>query len=240
MESPAFSDARQQDVAAVRAALDRAETSGQTAKLAMLTAAELYTLGALAHPLIDASALAWWNAQDDQEAVRRAAYGYLAHRKLVDSATGRISPPLGLILAGRCNPAFIMISRENPVAEPNMLRVYGIAEEPGVLRAVLVEAALPTSADWAGPVYEYVLTSSAQAGHKLAEWAAAGKHRTLDLYLPGQGADLPAERVLVTPTRRRALRVERQTPSALTPESLPCDQEALAELLAGIMTGARR
>ena len=238
MESPAFSDARQQDVAAVRAALDHAATSGQTAKLAMMTAAELCALGALSHPVIDARTLSWWDAREDRETLARDAYGYLARRELIDPETGRVSPALGLILAGRSRPAFIMISRETPVAEPNMLRVYGIAEDPGVLRAVLVEAALPTSADWAGPIYEYVLTGTAQAGQKLADWAAAGKNRTLDLYLPGKGTDLPAERIVVTPARRHHLRVERQTPSVMTPESLTCDQEALAGLLAGIMTGA--
>jgi hypothetical protein len=240
MESPAFSDSRQQDVAAVRAALDRAATSGKTTKLAMMTAAELCALGALSHPLIDAAALSWWDAQADQEQVSRAAYGYLAHRKLIDPETGRISPPLGLILAGRSRPAFIMLSREHPAAEPNMLHVYGIAEDPGVLRAVLVEVALPTSVEWAGPAYEYALAGTAQAGRKLAEWAAAGKRRTLDLYLPGRGTILPAERIVVTPARHPNLRVERQTPSAETPESLPCDMESLADVLAGVMMGACR
>jgi hypothetical protein len=240
MESPAFSDARQQDVAAVRAALDHAATSGQTAKLPMMAAAELRALGALSHPLVDAQTLSWWNAQADREALARDAYDHLASRKLIDKETGRISPPLGLILAGRARPAFILICRETPAAEPNRLRVYGIAEEPGVLRAVLVEAALPTTLAWAGPAYEYALTGVTQAGRKLAAWAAAGKHRTLDLYSPGKGADLPSGRVVVTPARYRKLRVERQTPVAVTPESLPCDEQALADLLAKMMTGACR
>jgi hypothetical protein len=65
MGSPAFSDERQQDVAAVRAALDGV-AAGKMAELPVMSSAELCALGALSHPVLDASALAWWNSQADK------------------------------------------------------------------------------------------------------------------------------------------------------------------------------
>jgi hypothetical protein len=57
MESPAFSGARQQDVAAVRRALDNVAPFGRSIKLPLMTAAELCALGALCHPVVDARTL---------------------------------------------------------------------------------------------------------------------------------------------------------------------------------------
>jgi hypothetical protein len=54
--------------------------------------------------------------------------------------------------AGRSRPAFILITRDKPAAEPNALRVYGIAEESGV-HAVLVEGAQAKHLAWADPGY---------------------------------------------------------------------------------------
>ncbi|HEX3960159.1 MAG TPA: DUF3592 domain-containing protein [Trebonia sp.] len=76
MQSPAFSDAQQRDVAAVRRALDEVASFGTSIKLPLMTAAELFTLGALGHPVVDSGALSWWNAQADHETLIKMTYGY--------------------------------------------------------------------------------------------------------------------------------------------------------------------
>ena len=237
MQSPAFSDERQQDVAAVRRALDGVASFGTSIKLPLMTAAELFTLGALGHPMVDAGALSWWNAHDDHETLATMTYGYLARRKLLDPETGRVAPALGLILAGRSRPAFILISRNKPTADPSPLRVYGIAEEPGGVLAVLVEGAQAKHLAWAGPGYHYMLTGVATESRSLAEIAAGGKHRTFDVYRPGSGSVLPSERIVVTRTRQ-GLRADRQAPSQPFPAQVDCDLDGLTGLLASVMTGA--
>jgi hypothetical protein len=107
------------------------------------------------------------------------------------------------------------------------------------VRAVLVESMGPKHLAWAGPGYHYMLMGVATESRALAELAADGKHLTFDLYLPGSGSNLPAERIVVTRMRHR-LHVERQTPSASASASIDCGLDGLADLLASIMTGARR
>jgi hypothetical protein len=239
MESPAFSDPRQQDVSAVREILDVVGASGKEAKLPVMATAELAALGALADdPLIDAHALEWWISQPDQETLARQAYDHLAQRKLIDPATGRVHPQLGLILAGRGRPAFILICRERPDAEPNMMHLFGIADETAGLRAVLIEGVLPMQLKWAGPAYDYVLSSAPKVSRDLAKWAAERKHRTLDIYLPGSGTNLPSHRFVVAPALRR-LHVERATPTTAA-QRVTCSEEELAGLLLNAMTGASR
>jgi hypothetical protein len=237
MQSPAFSDARQRDVAAVRRALDEVAAFGRSIKLPLMTAAELFTLGALGHPMVDADALSWWNTQPDHDTLAKLAYGYLAKRKLLDLETGRLAPSLGLILAGRSRPAFILVTRDNPAADPNPLRLYGIAEEPGVVRAVLAEGAQAKHLAWAGPGYHYMLMGVATESRALAELAAGRNYRTFDVYRPGSGSVLPSERIVVTRIRH-GLRADCQTPSQAFPAQVDCDLDGLTGLLASVMTGA--
>jgi hypothetical protein len=151
--------------------------SGKEAKLPVMATAELAALGALADdPLIDARALQWWTAQPDRETLARQAYDHLAQRNLIDPATGRVHPQLGLILAGRARPAFILVCREKPDAESNMMHLFGIVDEAAGLRAVLIEGVLPMQLKSAGPAYDYVLSSAPKVSRDLAKWAS-GDHR---------------------------------------------------------------
>jgi hypothetical protein len=239
MESRAFSDPRQQDVAAVREILDVVAASGKDAKLPVMATAELAAVGALADdPLIDAHALEWWTAQPDQESLARQAHDHLAQRKLIDPSTERVHPQLGLILAGRGRPSFILVCRERPDAEPNMMHVFGIADETAGLRAVLIEGVLPMQLKWAGPAYDYVLSGGPKASRDLAKWAAERKNRTIDVYLPGSETSLPSFRFVVAPALRR-LHVERGTPTAPA-QRITCSEEELGGLLLEAMTGASR
>jgi hypothetical protein len=116
------------------------------------------------------------------------------------------------------------------------VRLHGIADGRGT-RAVLIERTNPLPGAWTGPVYRYLLTGVDPEAAALAEWAAGGKHRTLDLYRPGSGTIDPSERLVVTPVRHRQLSVDRQTPGAQSAESLACNQQGLASLVVSIMTG---
>lgn len=235
MESPAFSDERQEDVATVRAVLDKA-AEGKSAELPVMSSAELCALGALAHPVVDAPALAWWNAQADKEKLARLAYAVMGRRGLLDPNTGRLTPPLGLILAGRSRPSFVLLTRDKPASEPRGIRRYGIADESGT-RAVLLEFTQPNPGAWTGPVYRFAITGVQSVADDLAKWAAGHKHRTIDLYRPGSGTTDPSERIVVTPARRHRLSVELSTPRTAAPEPLESDRQGLAELLATIMMG---
>lgn len=235
MESPAFSDERQQDVATVRAVLDKA-AEGKSAELPVMSSAELCALGALAHPVVDTPALAWWNAQSDKEKLARLAYKVMGRRQLLDPDTGRLMPPLGLILAGRSRPSFVLLTRDKPAAEPRGTRRYGIADESGT-RAVLLERTQPNPGAWTGPVYRFAITGVQSEANALAEWTAGHKHRTIDLYRPGSGTTDPSERLVVTPARHHRVSVERSTPHTAVPETLEGDEQYLAALIASIMMG---
>lgn len=219
----------------MRAVLDQI-AEGKAVELPVMSTAELCALGALAHSVLDAPALAWWNEQPDKEKLTRLAYAATGRRKLLDPDTGRLLPPLGLILAGRSRPSFVLLTRDSPEAEPRNARAYGIADESG-LRAVLTERSRPNPGAWTGPVYFYLLGGVAAQSDALAGWAVGGKHRTIDLYRPGSGITGPAERLVVSPARRHRLSVDRQTPDAEAREHLACDQQGLAALVARIMTG---
>jgi hypothetical protein len=41
-----------------------------------------------------------------------------------------------------------------------MMHLFGIADEAAGLRAVLIEGVLPMQLKWAGPAYDYVLSSA--------------------------------------------------------------------------------
>jgi hypothetical protein len=104
-------------------------------------------------------------------------------RKLLAPDIGRVFPPLGLILAGRSRPAFILLTRDRPAGEPRAVCLYGIADESGT-RAVLAERTQPNPGAWTGPVYHFMLTGVNSEAAALAEWPrVAGKGETMSLRL---------------------------------------------------------
>lgn len=239
MESPAFSDPRRTDVAYIENLIDRVVETGKVAKLPVMGTVELCALGALSHPLLDEYALKWWNAQPDREAAARRGYDHMVQRNMIDPETGRIHPQLGVILAARAKPAFIVVLRVRPDGDALPGRFLGIADEIAGLRAVLSETAPPVLSDKdkdAGPLYVYELSGPPKVSRYLAEFAAGGKHVTIDLYLPGSEANLPAERFIVTRAFRR-LRVEHMTPGT-APRWMTCSEEELANMLLDTMAGA--
>jgi hypothetical protein len=237
MRSPAF-DLRQQDVAAVQAMLDRVLDTGKVAKLPTLSAAELFALGALAHPLIDVAAFRWWNAQADQAAAALRGYDQLARRGMIDPATGRIHPQLGVILAGRARPAFILLIRATPDGDVAAGRFLGIADQAAGLRAVLGEVPASIEREDTGLVYAYELSSPAKAADALARLAVQRNPVLFDLYLPGSHSGLPSRRLAIS-RDHRGLRAELAAPP-VPPRQLRCTANDLTELLLDTMKEACR
>lgn len=239
MTSPAFSDSGQAGAAYTESILQRLAETGKVAEFPTMNTLELYALGALAQPLLDDYALEWWNAQPDPEAAARRGYEHMVKRKMIDPATNRIHPKLGLILAARSRPAFIVLLRPRPDGNVLPGRYLGIADEEHGLRAVMAETAPPVvtqeTAD-VGPLYIYELAGPAKGSRSIADFAADSKHVTIDFYLPGSEMSVPAQRYVVAHGLRR-LRVERHTPSA-PPQQITASREDLAEMLLDKMTEA--
>jgi hypothetical protein len=241
MESPASYDPRRTDTAFVEKLLDTVVETGKMAELPVMNTAELYAAGALSHPLLDDHALAWWNAQPDQETTARQGYEHMAGRKMIDPDTGRIHPLLAIILAARSRPAFIIIVRAQPDGAPLPVRFLGVADETAGLRAVLAENAPPTVVKEnqdVGPLYSYELSGPRRTSRHIAAFTTEARHPAIDFYLPGSVSGLPAQRFLVT-RALRGLRVERHTAGG-APQQVTCSQEELADMLLDTMTGACR
>lgn len=156
-------DARADDVSAMADLLRQVAADGGV-RLLEFAAAELCVIGAMPGPLIDDPEWAAWTklTEAQRAAIRALALKILIHRELVDpSAAGAAADdtenvelpirfPLGLILAGRTNPAFVVISSQSRGRRATeTVRMYGIADAHG-LRAVLAENATGRQAPWRG------------------------------------------------------------------------------------------
>jgi hypothetical protein len=165
-------DLRADDVNAMEDLLRQLADAGGV-RLLELSAAELCAIGTMPGPVIDDPAWSAWNMHTaaEQVAIRIMALKVLVHRELIDLpvADGMTEDqtnielparfPLGVILAGRTNPAFIVVSSEaRSRTIPETVRMYGIADAQG-LRGVLAENATGRQAPMAamGSIYEYTL-----------------------------------------------------------------------------------
>ena len=232
-------------------------TSGAV-RLPAMTAAELCVLGTMASSLIDASAWSWWTSAPlaDRPVLREAAWRFLGYRQLITPGAPvwetpggagrvRLAPAAALIVAGRTRPAFIAVCRKGATGEPERTRMYGIADQHRGLRAVLIEVARPGRTGWAGPAYEFGLASPSAASRALARWAvtpgsAAGGHpppRLIDIYLPGAGSRLPADRIAVQRTGN-GWQLQRDSSQLSAGYPLACDDNVLGCLVTEILTGA--
>jgi hypothetical protein len=250
-------DPRQADSDAVRALLHQATAlSAGAVRLPAMTAAELCVLGAMTTALIDAGAWSWWTSAPParRPALREMAWQFLAYRQLVtsepvgreaaDRGRVRVAPPAALIVAGRTQPAFIVLCRSGVTGEPQQTRMYGIGDRESGMRAVLIEDAKTGQVGWAGPAYEFGLASVTAAGRALAHWAATpgpappgpDRSRLIDIHRPGTRDIRPASRFSVQASGGN-LHV-RCEPSRLTvTKPLPCDEDVLTSLLTHTLGG---
>lgn len=254
-------DPRQADVAAARALLDQASRDGAV-QLPAMSAAELCTLGAMQASLIDEDAWNWWTgkAEAEREALSSATLKFLTHRKLLDppdpasegpaaeNVALRVRPDLGVILAGRTRPAFIVLSREGAEGTPRDMRLYGIADEEYGLRAVLAEEATHRNAEWMGPAYLYLLASPAEAAMSLVRWINRPAGRTLrrrppkvvDVYRANVGDGPARDHIEVTREGPAGYRVTRTRAGQPAEPPADCDETGLHRLLTAVMTDGSR
>ncbi|MCX5422883.1 hypothetical protein [Streptomyces sp. NBC_00078] len=253
-------DPRQADADAAQALMDQVERDGAV-QLPALSTAELCVLGAMQATLIDEVSWSWWSGMTEAErfGLSAMALKFLVHRGLLDEpepgaiedvSTENVDLParplLAMILAGRTQPAFVVIRAEGAKAAPERTRLYGIAEEGRGLRAVLAETGpgkLPTRF---GPAYEYALVSPAEAVNSLLRWvnrAPAGhklgrrRPKIIDVYQPNKGAGPARDRFEVHRGGPSGLRVEQgSTDSSGTSAPIDCDEDAFGRLLTDLFT----
>lgn len=150
--------------------------------------------------------------------------------------------PLGVILAGRTNPAFIVVSSETrSTTIPETVRMYGIADANG-LRSVLAENATGRQAPMAamGSIYEYTLLRPGRAGKLLARAGsqpteATGltrRHpaRAIDVHWPDRGTGPAHDRIEIT-QRSGHLHVTHSSTVHGAGQQVDCDESGIAQLL---------
>lgn len=227
-----MTDLRQPDVEEVRRLLDAAERDG-VVRLPELMAVDLCVLGAALQSVFDEPVWRSWLALLDSTRDKFVldVLNGLAHRRLLGPPSDegvsalRVRAPLGLIMAARSRPAFVVVCSVGEV-QRGAPRMYGIAEDDRGLRAVLAEQVsseriglgtghrerLDGVEDRARPgdlnqIYKYALMSPGQAVHVLASWLrpesnrgvpGATAPRRLDLYRHRKDQPLTREQVTVS------------------------------------------
>ena len=147
--------------------------------LPTLTREELAITGSLeASPLRDASEISYWEGlgPEAKKAAGAAALRSLGARHLIDlaqralpDASGNVSidpgPELGLILAARGQPSFVLVGSEPQRGLFGFVRLYGVIDERRQMNIVLLERAS------ASGVHEFALCLPARAAEEVSKWA---------------------------------------------------------------------
>ena len=191
---------------AARNLIDQAQ--GGLVDLVILTALELCALGGPAHPLFDEILARAWTrlGRRQRKQVIDQVTGELVRRGLLIDTTPRTSsgqpiqtcalkPELGLMLAARCRPAFVVVVQAED-HDRRTLRFYALGDEAEPVRGFVLEvpAGLPPEREREfpktgkpGPLgwfYRYVLVSRDAAAEILAQWTVSPPVR------PGAAAPL--------------------------------------------------
>jgi hypothetical protein len=177
---------------AARRLIDQAQAAPYV-ELVTVSALELCVLGGPKHALAEeAVTQAWLQLKDRRrEKIMKQVTDGMVERGLLHpepdpepgSARYALDPALGIALAARCRPTFIVVT-ETAATALRTPRFLALGDEEVPVRAVVVEepAALPAGTrDFPnvaklGPLgrfYRYLLVSRARAAELLAEWAIA-------------------------------------------------------------------
>jgi len=179
---------------AARNLIDRAQDG--PVDLVIVTALELCSLGGPAHPLFDEMPVRAWaclGRLQRGQVTDQATQGLVRRGLLIDTTsrtspeqpieTCALKPELGLVLAGRCRPAFVVIV-EAEDHNPRTLRLFALGGGADPVRGFVLEAAgLPLNPERhfaevskLGPLgwlYRYVLVSRDMAADSLAQWTVS-------------------------------------------------------------------
>jgi hypothetical protein len=162
-------------------------------ELVTVSALELCVLGGPRQALFEEPATQAWLALGDrrrEKIMKLTTEGMVERRFLLPepspepgTADYALNPALGIVLAARCRPTFIVVT-ETAASSLRTPRFFALGDEEVPVRAVVVEepAALPAdNHDFPnikklgplGRIYRYLLVSQARAAELLAEWAIA-------------------------------------------------------------------
>lgn len=186
---------------AARNLIDQAQDG--LVNLVILTALELCALGGPAHPLFDEIVARAWTrlGRRQREQVMDQVTGELVRRGLLIDTTPQtpqtprassgqpiqtcaLKPELGLTLAARCRPAFVVVVQAED-GNRRTLRFFALGDEAEPVRGFVLEmpAGLPPDrerefpeAGKLGPLgwfYRYVLLSREEAAEILAQWTVS-------------------------------------------------------------------
>jgi hypothetical protein len=189
---------------AARQLIGRAR-DGELVDLAVVSALDLCVLGGPRHPLFDEDVACAWLRMGDRQRTKvldsvtesMLGRGLLIDEGLRTSARPRsgsyaLQPELGLMLAARCRPSFIVLTAAED-QDLRTVRLFALGDQAEPVRGFVVEmpAAPPPGGSGAFPdarklgplgwIYRYVLASPDQAADVLARWTISPPRR------PGPG-----------------------------------------------------
>jgi hypothetical protein len=246
---------------AARQLIGRAQ-GGELVDLAVVSALDLCVLGGPRHPLFDEDVARAWLRMGDRQRTKvldsvtesMLGRGLLIDEGLRTSARPRsgsyaLQPELGLMLAARCRPSFIVLTAaENQ--DLRTVRLFALGDQAEPLRGFVVEmpAAPPPGGGFPdagklGPlgwIYRHVLASPDQAADVLARWTISPPRRPgadvpgaylVSLYHPDREA--PAGRQLRVRGDGTRARVE----GAGDQDAAEYDAAGLRAVLLGLITG---
>lgn len=248
---------------AARQLIDRAQ-GGELVDLAVVSALDLCVLGGPRHALFDEDVTRAWLRMGDRQRRKildsvtesMLSRGLLSDEGLRTSARPRsgsyaLQPELGLMLAARCRPSFIvLVAAEDQ--DLRTVRLFALGDQAEPVRGFVVEmpAAPPQGrspdAGKLGPlgrIYRHVLASPDQAADVLARWTISPPRRP--------GAEVPGAYLVsvyhpdrTTPTGRR-LRVRgdgsrARVEGAGNQDAAGYDTAGLRAVMLGLITGPHR
>jgi hypothetical protein len=243
-------------VAGANELVDRLTREGLVT-LPTLTREELAITGSLAaSPLRDATETGYWDGLNPEakKAVGAAALRSLGARQLID-LTQQAEPDsggnvalhpgveLGLILAARSQPAFVVVGSEPQHGLFGFVRLYGVIDERRRMTVVLLER---TSASG---VHEFALCLPARAAEEVSRWACGPDPlqngdkvetlaRTIEIIRPDQAG--PSHHRLAIFVGRGSSSLGEFDEKGEIVSQVPITAESLSERLGSMLAAAGR
>ena len=199
---------------AITALIQRAQA--EDLGLAALTGAELCVLGGPRHAAFpEAMTTAWLQLDDeDRQSLTRSATARLLAKGLLLDEPGSgeastLSPELGIILAARRQPAYIVVAQRQDSPLPG-LSLFALGDSDRPVQAIVAEILVKAPPAGAGPlrcIYGYQLVSTVSAASLLAEWTigkaekarrwSGDPARLVTRYFPADHRDRIGQRITV-------------------------------------------
>jgi hypothetical protein len=185
---------------AARHLIDQAQD--HMVELVIVSAVDLCVLGGPKHPLFEESVARAWSRLGNRgrkDFIERATEVMVKRGLLIDtsprtgsgqlSGTYSLKPELGLMLAARCRPSFIVVT-EAEGQNLRALRLFALGDQAEPVRGLVAEVptGLPPDKDPDSPfvrklgplgrVYRYALLSRDTAAELLAKWTISPPRRS--------------------------------------------------------------